>query len=58
MEMNEFKPRLLVEDRNNIRWLTISNPNRRNALTRDILSDLCEALKPEVVKTKGINAVV
>ena len=46
MEMNEFKPRLLVEDRNNIRWLTLSNPNRRNALTRDLLSDLCEALKP------------
>ena len=58
MEMNEFKPRLIIEDRENIRWLTISNPNRRNALTRDILADLATALKPQSIKDKSINVVV
>ncbi len=58
MEMNEFTPRLIIEDRERVRWLTISNPNRRNALTRNILADLSTALDAQAIKANDINVVV
>jgi enoyl-CoA hydratase/carnithine racemase len=58
MEMNESKAKLIIEDTDGIRWLKISNPNRRNALTRAMLTDLIAAVAPAKIKENNIKAVL
>lgn len=58
MEMNEYKAKLIVIDNDHVRWLKLSNPNRRNALTRQMLTDLCEAVTPASIKANNIKVVI
>ena len=58
MEMNESKARLIVEDKEDIRWLKLSNPTRRNALTRAMLADLCAAVASANIKENNIKVVL
>lgn len=48
---------VLVEDRGNVRWLTVNRPEKLNALNREVLSELERALL-EALNEERIGALV
>ena len=55
--MSEFSAELLEERRGDFLWLTISREARRNAITPNVLSGLCDAIE-RVQHQRDVRAVV
>ena len=58
MENTNTEPQIRVNDEEGIREILISNPSRRNALTRQMLADLMSAVSLESIRQAKVKAVM
>ena len=58
--MNEVNadPKIIINDNDGVREIVLSHPSRRNALTRQMLTDLMDAVRPEAIRDNGVKAVM